>query len=79
MWWPDGEPGQLEHEVLERAKVTEDMLERERLSGSRRRARLLLDDLEVEEHPNGLLFTFSLPKGSYATTVLREFMKGDSG
>lgn len=77
MWWADGKPGQLEREVLEKARVMEDMLAREHLNGSRRRARVLLDDLEVNEHPDGLLFTFTLPKGSYATTVLREFMKGE--
>jgi tRNA pseudouridine13 synthase len=77
MWWAKGEPGRLEREVLERARVTEKMLGREHLDGGRRRARLLLDDLEVEEHPNGLLFSFTLPKGSYATTVLREFRKRD--
>lgn len=77
MWWAGGEPGLLEREVLERAEVTEKMLDREHLDGSRRRARLLLDDLEVNEHPDGLLFSFTLPKGSYATTVLREFMKGE--
>jgi len=76
MWWASGEPGELERQVLERAAVTEEMLDRAGLNGSRRRARLLLDDLEVEAHPDGLLFTFSLPKGSYATTVLREVMKG---
>ncbi len=75
MWWAEGEPGDLEREVLEQAGVTEEMLDRAHLSGSRRRARLLLDDLTVEPHPDGLLFTFSLPKGSYATTVLREVMK----
>ena len=75
MWWADGKPGQLEREVLEEARVTEDMLARERLNGSRRRARLLLDDLEVQKYPDGVLFNFTLPKGSYATTVLREFMK----
>lgn len=78
MWWAEGDPGGLEREVLERAEVTERMLAREHLNGSRRRARLLLDDLEVTEHPDGLSFTFSLPKGSYATTVLREFTKGDA-
>jgi tRNA(Glu) U13 pseudouridine synthase TruD len=31
----------------------------------------------VNEHPDGLLFSFTLPKGSYATTVLREFVKDD--
>ncbi len=75
MWWAGGPPGELERDVLEQAQVTEEMLERERLSGSRRRARLLLEDLEVESHPDGILFTFSLPKGAYATTLLRDFMK----
>ena len=75
MWWAAGQPGDLEHHVLERSAVTVEMLDRERLKGSRRRARLVLEDLEVEPHPDGLLFTFSLPKGSYATTVLREVMK----
>ncbi len=75
MWWADGQPGQLERQILEEAGVTEEMLDRAHLNGSRRRGRLLLDDLEVERHPDGLLFTFSLPKGSYATTVLREVMK----
>jgi tRNA pseudouridine13 synthase len=75
MWWATGKPGELEHEVLDREGVTESMLHRAQLSGSRRRARLLLDDLDVKPHPEGLLFSFSLPKGSYATTVLREVMK----
>jgi tRNA pseudouridine13 synthase len=75
MWWATGEPGELERKVLEQAGVAEEMLDRAHLSGSRRRARLLLDELKVEPHPNGLLFTFSLPKGCYATTVLREVMK----
>lgn len=75
MWWANGDPGALERQILEDAGVTEEMLQRAHLNGSRRRARLVLEDLEVEVHPEGLLFTFSLPKGSYATTVLREVMK----
>jgi len=75
MRWATGEPGQLERMVLETAKVTTEMLRRARLDGSRRPARLYLDDLSIEPHPEGLLFTFTLPKGAYATTVLREFMK----
>jgi tRNA pseudouridine13 synthase len=75
MRWASGEPGELERKVLEAAGVTTDMLRRARLDGSRRPARLFLNDLRIEPHPNGLLFTFSLPKGAYATTVLREFMK----
>jgi tRNA pseudouridine13 synthase len=75
MWWAGGAPGTLERSVLEQAGVTEEMLDKAHLTGSRRRGRLLLDDLRVDPHPDGLLFTFSLPKGAYATTVLREVMK----
>jgi tRNA pseudouridine13 synthase len=75
MRWASGEPGELERMVLERAEVTTEMLRRARLDGSRRPARLYLNDLSIELHPDGLLFTFTLPKGAYATTVLREFMK----
>jgi hypothetical protein len=45
--------------------------------GTRRAARLSLADMDlvVEPHEDGLRFAFSLPRGAYATTVLREFMK----
>lgn len=75
MRWASGEPGELEQRVLEAAEVKTEMLRRARLDGSRRPARLFLDDLGIEPHSDGLLFTFTLPKGAYATTVLREFMK----
>jgi tRNA pseudouridine13 synthase len=75
LWWARGEPGELERMVLERAEVTTEMLRRARLDGSRRPARLFLSDLSIEPHPDGLLFAVTLPKGAYATTVLREFMK----
>jgi len=77
MRWASGEPGELERMVLETAEVTTEMLGRARLDGSRRPAQLFLDDLSMEPHPDGLLFTFTLPKGAYATTVLREFMKAE--
>ena len=34
-----------------------------------------MDDLTVAPDEQGLLYTFSLPPGAYATTVLREFMR----
>ena len=45
--------------------------------GDRRPNRLLLHDLKVDTTPQSgeLKFTFSLPKGAYATTVMREFIK----
>ena len=59
--------------------VSVETLQRARLNGSRRVARLFLGDLEIEEHPKGVCFAFSLPKGSYATTLMREFMKSEEG
>ena len=75
MRWPGGEPGELERGILEAARVTTDMLRRAQLKGSRRTARLFPRELGVERQSDGLLFTLALPKGAYATTVLREFIK----
>jgi tRNA pseudouridine13 synthase len=75
MRWPGGRPGELERALLEDAGVTEEMLRRARLNGSRRAARLMIEDLEIAPTVEGLRFTLSLPKGAYATTLLREFVK----
>jgi tRNA pseudouridine13 synthase len=79
MRWATGKPGDLEREVLASREVSVETLSRARLNGSRRPASLSVADLKVEEHPKGLFFTFYLPKGSYATTLMREFMKSDEG
>jgi len=75
MRWPSGEPGALERQVLQEAQVTPQMLRKVHLDGSRRPGRLFVDEIGLESHPQGLVFTFSLPKATYATTLLREFMK----
>ena len=77
MRWATGEPGTLEQAILEQAGATLEALHRARLVGGRRQAIVLLDDLQVEPLPDGLLLSFCLPKGAYATTVLREFMKSE--
>jgi tRNA pseudouridine13 synthase len=82
MRWPEAEPGQMERNVLAGQGVTDALLDAVRLAGSRRRGVVFLDDLQIEPAADGLWFAFALPKGSYATTVLREFMKvplGDEG
>ena len=52
-------------------------------SAGTRRAILLRTDLTVEREGGGtgggLQFAFPLPKGSYATVVLREYLKADPG
>ncbi len=70
-----GMSGDLEEEILAREEVTLEQFSKARVNGTRRRACLFLDDLAFSRHPEGLSFSFSLPKGSYATTLMREFMK----
>lgn len=79
----DGTPAAAaEAAILAAADLPPDALKRARLPGSRRPARLHPQDLSITAEPpaggaddagGALLFEFSLPKGAYATTVLREF------
>jgi tRNA pseudouridine13 synthase len=73
----DGEPGRITREVLDEFDVDRGDfdLPGEFHSTGTRRAVLLRTDLDVGTDP--LAFSFSLPKGSYATVVLREVMKVD--
>ncbi|MDR2947326.1 MAG: tRNA pseudouridine(13) synthase TruD [Candidatus Adiutrix sp.] len=70
-----GPAGDLEARALAELDLSPDEAARTG-SGDRRANRLLLPDLTVAEHPEGFIFTFALPKGAYATTVMREFIKG---
>jgi tRNA pseudouridine13 synthase len=73
----EGEPGEIEREVLDDLDLApEDFdLPGEFHSTGTRRAILVRTNLGIEQDP--LTFDFALPKGSYATVVLREFMKTD--
>jgi tRNA pseudouridine13 synthase len=75
MRWAQGPAGERERELLAAQDVEQAMLKRARLKGGRRPARLRLDDIGLERTDQGLMFSFALPKGAYATTVLRELMK----
>lgn len=66
---------EIEAAMLEAEGADARLLKKARLPGSRRPARLPLPDLTVRTEDEGLLLDFSLPKGSYATVVLREVMK----
>ncbi len=67
--------GEREAALLEQFSLTLEDFRRLRSPGSRREAILILMDLEVSEVDDGLCFSFTLPSGAYATTVLREFTK----
>ena len=75
MRWAEGVPGGLEREIFEREGLTLEHLKQAKLQGSRRPGRLPLKELKLELHPEGLLLEFTLPKGAYATVLLREFIR----
>jgi tRNA pseudouridine13 synthase len=77
MWQATGPAGVLEDEILADSGLTIEQLGKAHLSGTRRMGRLILTDLSIDSAAQGLAVSFSLPKGAFATTVLREIMKVD--
>jgi tRNA pseudouridine13 synthase len=78
MWAAKEEAAAFENAILVQADLPETAWQRARVEGTRRLGRLLLPDLQIEPRDEDkLVFQFSLPKGAFATIVLREFMKVD--
>lgn len=79
--WATGEPGEIERAaVAELGQTTESLQQAAaayRFRGERRALRVPLRDLEWAVTHDTVTISFSLPPGSYATSVLRELMKGD--
>ena len=75
MWDAEAESGELERAVLAESGLDIDSLAKAKMMGTRRLGRILLDDLSVGQNGTDIVVQFSLPKGAFATTVLREFMK----
>ena len=69
----DGKAGEMESEMLEWFDLT--LRDFRSTMGDRRISRLLLDDLNVEAADDGFVLSFMLPKGAYATSLLREVLK----
>lgn len=70
-----GDPGGWEREILDAEGVEPGALRRARLEGSRRPARILPAEFTIEPLAGSLRFRFTLPKGAYATILLREFVR----
>lgn len=66
----------FEDRVLEESTITLDQMKRNKMKGTRRLGRIL-PDISCREVADGIVLKFSLPKGAFATTVLREFLKND--
>ncbi len=76
MWPAKEEAARLENAILAEANLPGDVWQKARTEGTRRFGRLLLPDIRFEQQGDDkLVFHFSLPKGAFATVVLREFMK----
>ncbi|QIO22122.1 tRNA pseudouridine(13) synthase TruD [Haloarcula sp. JP-L23] len=74
-----GEPGEIERDVLADVGLEpgDFDLPGEFDSEGTRRAIMVRTDLGVDRDGDDLTFSFALPKGSYATVLLREFRKTD--
>jgi tRNA pseudouridine13 synthase len=79
MWAAKGQAAALEAGVLAEAELSDEDLRRARVDGTRRPARLWLPVIELMAGVQGLQVAFTLPKGAYATVVLREFIKSEQG
>jgi len=76
MRWAEHDSLALETATLDRAGLSMDTLDalKREGPGTRRPARIRVLDPEMSENSEGVLVTFTLPAGSYATVVLRELL-----
>ena len=76
----DGEQGIIERKVIEDENITKESFECPKTPklgshGVRRSVRFKIEDTNVEKIEDGISVEFFIPKGCYATAVLREIMK----
>jgi len=77
---PEADALAIESELLARHGVTLEQLERVRKAGegTRRPARVRVQEAEIRRSEGDLVLSFTLPKGSYATVLLAELTKTPS-
>ena len=77
MRWPEGEAKRMEEAALAAAGLDAERLERFRRAGegTRRPYRFRLSEPSVTSDAEGLVLSFVLPAGAYATIVLRELTR----
>ncbi|MDR2846301.1 MAG: tRNA pseudouridine(13) synthase TruD [Candidatus Methanoplasma sp.] len=78
----DGEMGEIEREIIEKESIEGKDFVVPGLShcsskGSRREIICPVNNLSYEMEDVGYIVSFSLPKGNYATCLMREFMKSE--
>lgn len=79
--WASGEPGAIEQAAVAALGATQESLSQAAkdcgFRGERRALRVKLEQLDWSLQGDALHLSFALPPGSYATSLLRELMKGD--
>lgn len=77
MRWPEREALRFERALFEREGLSDEILARHRkfMPGARRVARVRPSEVRVETFESGIELAFTLPKGAYATVILRELLK----
>jgi tRNA pseudouridine13 synthase len=77
MRWPEADALEIERALWARVGLSDEALSRARklLPGSRRSARMRPAGAQVGAWTDGIELAFTLPKGAYATVVLRELFK----
>jgi tRNA pseudouridine13 synthase len=73
----EGAPAGREREALEEAGLQPEVFTRggRELRGTRRPYRFELEGVDLREEPDGLVLSFDLPAGGYATSILRELTR----
>ncbi len=69
------EAKKLESLILKKSEISIEDLKKAGIKGTRRAGRLVVNNFIAEECSEGIQLRFSLPKGSFATVVLREIIK----
>ena len=69
----NGDAGVIEERVLSEFGL--EYAQFRGIPGARRISRLRLDDAALTPTDDGYIVEFTLPKGAYATSVMRELMK----
>lgn len=75
---PQGEPKAIEEKILADEGCSLESfrgIPRLKIKGARRALRFKLTDAEVQSEPDGIILSFTLTSGSYASVVLGELMK----
>nr|CRH07621.1 tRNA pseudouridine synthase D [Candidatus Magnetococcus massalia] len=75
MLLPEGRAGEMERSLMEQESETIELLEKNGMKGARRALRLFPSDFGQQWEGSDLILTFTLPRGCYATSVVREFLK----